>query len=117
MAAVGRSASLAVLIRWARGNGEETDAGADAGKRNQRRRVSVEDTAGWLGIGIVVLIYIVIIAAMLLYFAVDSKVSELQREIRGVRHEVGRVQYEVERRGEAADRNVDRLLREMRRNR
>ena len=91
----------------------------------------MEDTAEWLGMGIVVLIYLVIIAAMLLYFAVDSKVSELQREIRGVRHEVGRVQHEVgqvrrevgqvrrevERRGEAADRNVDRLVQAMRTNR
>ena len=81
----------------------------------------MEETAGWLGV--MVLVYIVIIATMLLYFAVDSKVSEVRREIRGVRHEVGRVQHEVgqvrrevERRGEAGDRNVDRLLREMRRN-
>ena len=77
----------------------------------------MDDTAGWLGIGMVVLACIVIIAALLLYFAVESRVSEVQREIRGLRHEVGAVQREVERRGEAGDRDVERVLRELRRNR
>ena len=77
----------------------------------------MEGTVGWLGIGMVVLIYIVIIAALLLYFAVESKVSELQWEIRGVRREVGAVQREVERRGEAGERDADRILRELRRDR
>ena len=87
--------------------------GADAGKERtttHERRVSVDDTAGWLGIGMVVLVYIVIIAALLLYFAVESKVSELQWEIRGVRRE-------VDRRGDAGERDVDRILRELRRDR
>ena len=75
----------------------------------------MEETAGWLGV--VVLVYIVIIAAILLYFAVGSKVSELKWEIRGMRREIGALQREVERRGEAGNRDVDRLLREVRRNR
>ena len=75
----------------------------------------MDGTAGWLGV--VVLGYIVIIAATLLYFAVGSEVSELKWEIRGVRREIGALQREVERRGEAGDRDVDRLLRELRRDR
>lgn len=64
-----------------------------------------------------VVIYVLIIAAMLIYFAVNGSARELQYEIGDLRRDVGAVQRELEFRGEQDDRDVERLLYELRRSR
>ena len=76
----------------------------------------------WFGVAL--LAYIVIMATLVLFFKITNQTYELRREIDAVQHEVGAVQREVqavqresEYRAEADQRNVDRLLSEIRRSR
>ena len=75
----------------------------------------MDGTDRWIGVG--VMVYVVIFAAMVLYVAADSNGRELQGEIRDLRREISALQREVEYRGEADDRDVERLLWELRRER
>ena len=68
--------------------------------------------------------YVVILVGMVLFFKITDQTYELRREIDAVQREVGAVQRDVqvvqrenEYRAEADQRNVDRLLSEIRRSR
>ena len=76
---------------------------------------SVDGIESWFGVGVTV--YVVIFAAMVLYFAAENNVGELEGEIRDLRREISALQREVEYRGEADDRDVERILWELRRER
>ena len=74
--------------------------------------------------GVVMLAYVVILAGMVLFFQSTDQTHELRRAIDAVRHEVGAVQRDVqalerdsEYRAEQDQRNVDRILSEIRRRR
>ena len=74
--------------------------------------------------GVVMLAYVVILAGIVLYFQITDQTYELRRAIDAVRHEVGAVQRDVqalerdsEYRAEQDQRNVDRILSEIRRSR
>ena len=76
----------------------------------------------WFGVAL--LAYIVIMATLVLFFKITNQTYELRREIDAVQRDVGAVQREVqavqrgnEYRAEADQRNVDRLLSEIRRSR
>ena len=76
----------------------------------------------WFGVAL--LAYIVIMATLVLFFKINNQTYELRREIDAVQREVGAVQREVQAvqrgervRAEADQRNVDRLLSEIRRSR
>ena len=58
-----------------------------------------------------------IIVATLLYFVLTGSVHELQYEIGDLRRDVGAVQRQIEFRGEYEDRDVERILYELRRSR
>ena len=60
-------------------------------------------------------IYVLIIAAMLVYFAVSGSVRDLQYAIGDLRRDIGAVQRELEFRSERDDRDVERILYELRR--
>ena len=74
--------------------------------------------------GVLMLAYVVILVGMVLFFKITDQTYELRREIDAVQREVGAVQREVqavqresEYRAGADQRNVDRLLSEIRRSR
>lgn len=62
-------------------------------------------------------IYVLIIAALLVCFAVSGSVRDLRYEIGDLRRDIGAVQRELEFRGEQDDRDVERILYELRRSR
>ena len=64
-----------------------------------------------------VVIYVLIITALLVYFAVSGSVRHLQYEIGDLRRDIGGVERELEFRGEQDDRDVERILYELRRSR
>ena len=60
-------------------------------------------------------IYVLIIAAMLVHFAVSGSFRDLQYAIGDLRRDIGAVQRELEFRGERDDHGVERILYELRR--
>ena len=73
------------------------------------------DAERWLAVLLVV--GIVILAAVVLDANVSSDFLDLEYEIRDLRRDVGEVRREIEFRAEQDDRDVERLLYELRRRR
>ena len=73
------------------------------------------DAERWLAVLLVV--GIVILAAVVLDVNVSSDFLDLEYEIRDLRRDVGEVRREIEWRAEQDDRDVERLLYELRRRR
>ena len=73
------------------------------------------DAERWLAVLLVV--GIVILAAVALDVNVSSDFLDLEYEIRDLRRDVGEVRREIEWRAEQDDRDVERLLYELRRRR
>ena len=69
----------------------------------------------WLPVA--VLVYVVIMVAVVLYMAMSSNVRDLRYEIGDLRREIGAVQRKIKYRAEQDDRDVERLLSELRRSR
>ena len=64
-----------------------------------------------------VVMYVLIVAAMLFYFVISGSVRDRRYEIGDLRRDIGEVQREIEFRGQQEDRDIDRLLSELRRTR
>ena len=73
------------------------------------------DADRWLAVLLVV--GIVILAAVVLDVNVSSDFRDLEYEIRDLRRDIGEVRREIEWRAEQDDRDVERLLYELRRRR
>ena len=73
------------------------------------------DAERWLAVLLVV--GIVILAAVVLDVNASSDLRDLEYEIRDLRRDVGEVRREIEWRAEQDDRDVERLLSELRRRR
>ena len=73
------------------------------------------DAERWLAVLLVV--GIVILAAVVLDVNASSDFRDLEYEIRDLRRDVGEVRREIEWRAEQDDRDVERLLSELRRRR
>ena len=69
----------------------------------------------WLAV--LLLAGVVIVAAFFHYMAVSSDIRDLKYDIRDLRRDVGEVRREIEWRSEQDDRDVERLLYELRRRR
>ena len=83
--------------------------------RAERRLLNKEvpvNADQWLAV--VALGWLVVLATMFLFFAVDGDVRDLRYEIGDLRRDVGAVQREIEFRAEQDDRDVERLLSELR---
>ena len=84
--------------------------------RAERRLLNKEvpvNADQWLAVG--ALGWLVVLATMFLFFAVDGDVRDLRYEIGDLRRDVGAVQREIEFRAEQDERDVERLLSELRR--
>ena len=60
-------------------------------------------------------IYVLVLTALLFYFAASSSVRNLRYEIGDLRRDIGEVQRELEFQREQDDRDVERILYELRR--